>query len=92
MIHESYYWKQPLLKAADWHEGLRITEKNSERTLVRVEREIFVGFYGIRKLLDTFAVSDKIKAKIFDLKWFPILKSVDYLNWHTYMTTTTLRQ
>jgi len=49
---------------------------------VRVEKELFIGFYAIRKLLETFKVSDSTRAMTFDLQWSPCLKSVDYLNAH----------
>jgi len=57
VIHESCYWKAPLLRAANWLEHLRIEESTVERSLVRAERELFVGFYAIRKLLETFKLS-----------------------------------
>lgn len=82
MIHESSHWKQPLLRAANWLERLRIDKKNEERSLVRVERELFVGFYGIRKLLDTFKVSHSTRVKTFSLAWSPSVASTDYLNCH----------
>ncbi|MBX9917599.1 MAG: hypothetical protein K2Y07_10250, partial [Nitrosomonas sp.] len=82
MIHESEYWKTPLLRAAAWLEKLRINEESAERSLVRVEKEIFIGFYSVRKLLDTFKVSDKTKAMTFELQWFPCIRKVDYFNAH----------
>jgi hypothetical protein len=50
VIQESYYWKAPLLRAANWLERLRIEESTAEHSLVRAERELIVGFYAIRKL------------------------------------------
>ncbi|MGF6770637.1 hypothetical protein P3T18_003116 [Paraburkholderia sp. GAS199] len=82
MIHESYYWKQPLLRTANWLERLRVDDNNEERALARLERELFVGFYSIRKLLDTFKVSRATRTKTFALIWSPTVKSVDYMNWH----------
>jgi hypothetical protein len=84
MIHESFYWKQPLLKTAKWLAGLHIEDKTRERSFVRVEKELFIGFYAIRKLLDTYKVTDKTKAKSFNLKWSPLKgqKPGDYFNWH----------
>lgn len=82
MIDDSYPWKKSLLNAATWLDRLRMDEKNASRSLVRIEKELFIGFYAIRKLLDTFKVTDKTKAKTFDLKWSPRIRTVDYLNWH----------
>lgn len=84
MIHESRYWKTPLLRAATWLERLRVEEETSERSLVRVEREVFVGFYAIRKLISTFKISKSTKQLKFDIQWSPSIrgKSIDYFNKH----------
>jgi hypothetical protein len=82
MINESHYWKTPLLRAATWLERLRLTDANEERALVRVERELFVGFYAIRKLLETFKVSPETRTMEFPLQWSPCIKMVDYMNAH----------
>jgi hypothetical protein len=82
MIHESRYWKEPLVRAANWLQKLRLEEATAERSLVRVERELFLGFYSIRKLLDTFKVSRTIRKMTFELQWAPNIGRVDYMNWH----------
>ncbi len=82
MIWESMYWKKPLLRAASWLEKVKIDDETYEQTLVKVEKEVFFGFYAIRKLLDTLKVSDKTKNMSFSLKWYPCIKSVDYMNAH----------
>jgi len=51
MIWESAYWKQPLLKAAAYLQRVKITNRTKESTFVKIERELFIGFYSIRKLL-----------------------------------------
>lgn len=84
MIHESRHWKTPLLRAATWLERLRLPDDEvaAERNLVRVEKELFFGFYAIRKLLDTLKVSDSTKAMRFELQWSPCVAPVDYFNAH----------
>jgi len=85
MIYESVYWKEPLLGAAKWLRSVRISERTRESTFVRIEKEVFVGFYSIRKLLDTLHISDSTKKVKYELTWFPKLqnsKPVDLLNWH----------
>lgn len=82
MIHESRYWKAPLLRSANWLERLRFDESSEERVLVRVERELFIGFYSIRKLLETFKLSPSTKSLVFHLQWSPCMKMVDYFNAH----------
>jgi hypothetical protein len=82
VIYESRYWKEPLVRAASWLQKLRLEEATIERSLVRVERELFVGFYSIRKLLDTFKVSQPTRKLKFELEWAPSIGRVDYMNWH----------
>ena len=82
MIWESGYWKVPLLSAAKWLCAVRLSERTCESTYVRIEKEIFFGFYSIRKLLDTVKVSNATKATTYKLTWSPNVKPVDDLNWH----------
>ena len=82
MIWESGYWKDPLLKSADYLRRVRLTDKTTERTFVRIEKEVLMGFYSVRKLLDTYKVSDKCKRQRYDLLWHKNIKTVTYLNWH----------
>jgi hypothetical protein len=82
MIHESSYWKEPLLAAADLLSAIRINEDEPDDDLARVEREVLIGFYSIRKLLDTFKVSGSTKTMSFGLRYFEIESGsrVDYFN------------
>lgn len=41
-----------------------------------------VGFYSIRKLLDTYKVKDTTKSELYPILWHPNRQNVDYLNWH----------
>lgn len=82
VIYESRHWKIPLLRSATWLERVRLDRDTDERSLVRVERELFVGFYAIRKLLDTFKVSPSTRTMAFSLKSSPCVKTVDYMNAH----------
>jgi hypothetical protein len=52
MITESYYWKKPLLVGAKFIRKNIYAEDISEAQFARIEREIFIGFYAIRKLLE----------------------------------------
>lgn len=52
MIWESVYWKQALLEMADCLERLKTTSALFEEELAQVEREIFIGFYSVRKFLE----------------------------------------
>lgn len=65
MIHESWYWKQPLLEIA---ERLRSLKTKSDEELLadelsaQFERDIFIGFYSVRKIIEAVAkVTDATK-------------------------------
>ncbi|ALP65196.1 hypothetical protein [Paraburkholderia caribensis] len=61
----------------------RFDDDHAERQLVRLERELFVGFYSIRKLLDTFKVSPATRRMKLVLNWSPSNgQVVDYMNAH----------
>lgn len=80
MISESSYWKDPLLTAADWLETVRFADDELKR--VRAEQELLLGFFGIRKLLDTFKVSDSTRDLVIRVEQHKCVKRVDYLNSH----------
>lgn len=82
MIHESRYWKVPLVRSATLLEKVRVDEESPEAALARVEREVFIGFYAIRKLLETFKLSQATKRFTVDLQCFAALPEVrvDYFN------------
>jgi len=82
MIWESSHWKEPLLKSASWLRRVRFGENTQERTFVKIEKEIFIGFYSIRKLLETVKVTDATKSKKYELEWFPNIEKPNHLNWH----------
>lgn len=83
MIYESQYWKQPLVRSARWLEKVIIEEGDSgERNLARAERELFMGFYSVRKLLETFNLSQTTRQLTYDLTFYSALTDarVDYFN------------
>lgn len=82
MIWESSHWKEPLLKSATWLRKIRFGENTQERTYVKIEKEIFIGFYSIRKLLETVKITDATKNKKYEIEWYPNIKQVNYINWH----------
>lgn len=81
MIYESSYWKKPLITIARWLVRVRLNERTQERTYARIERELFISFYAIRKLLDTLKVSDRIKKATTELVWHPNINPVHHMNW-----------
>jgi hypothetical protein len=82
LILESCYWKDPLLESA-----IRLCEFSESTTLeesqmVQIEKDIFIGFYAIRKLMDTIKIKDSTRDLKVQLQWSPNIKQVDLLNNH----------
>ncbi|MCM2283486.1 MAG: hypothetical protein NDI81_01835 [Desulfobacula sp.] len=51
---------------------LRLIQKIwRDRSFFAVEKEIFLGFYSIRKLIESNKVSDSVKNKIYQVHEFP---------------------
>jgi len=74
MIYESHYWKEPLLTPARWLSGLRLSENTRE--------SLMLGFYSLRKLIETIKIYDSTKKIKFDIQWYTNTKKVNWLN-HT---------
>lgn len=70
MIHESSYWKSDLLKLASTLERRIIQTRWGNKNLFVVEKEIFLGFYIIRKLIESQKISDSIIKRRHKLKEF----------------------
>ena len=75
MIHESSYWKEDLLKLAIKLESRLTQNRWGERNLFSVEKEIFFGFYSVRKLIESRKISDSIKTKSYIVNTFKYVGS-----------------
>jgi hypothetical protein len=85
MIWESCYWKEPLLEIAGRLRSLKTgRHRLTEKRLVELERDIFIGFYSIRKILwPVPKVSDATRFLTVQLSWYPNRKKpVTTLNSH----------
>ena len=83
MIAESSYWKNPLLEMAKRMNSLKTSGDFDEEQLAQVERDIFVGFYSVRKLFEATAkITDTTKAMKVPLLWHPNREHVTWLNSH----------
>ena len=80
MIYESHYWKEPLLVSARWLSKLRLSENTRETTYVKLEKELMLGFYSVRKLIETIKISDSTKKLKFDIQWHKNTQRVNWLN------------
>ena len=83
MISESCYWKMPLLETAERLRSLKAVRGLNEEQLTTVERDIFVGFYSVRKLFETITkVTDSMKCLRVQVSWYPNRKHVNWKNNH----------
>ncbi|WP_454688343.1 hypothetical protein [Achromobacter aloeverae] len=71
MIHESNYWKSDLLKLANTLERRLTQTRWNDKNLFTIEKEIFFGFYAIRKLIESKKISDSITQCKHKMKEFP---------------------
>jgi hypothetical protein len=60
MIWESHYWKKDLARLADCLRKRARQRQWSERSLAKMEKEVFIGFYSLRKLLEGKKLSGKV--------------------------------
>jgi hypothetical protein len=83
MIWESWYWKKPLLETAVRLKELKAVADPSEEQLVQVEKDIFIGFYSVRKLFDSVTkITDATKNSTLQLAWYANVRPVSWRNNH----------
>jgi hypothetical protein len=83
MIWESWYWKQPLLEVAERLECFKASNDLSEEQIAQVERDIFIGFYSVRKLFEAPAkITDNTRSLSLFLQRHSNLKPVTWRNNH----------
>lgn len=83
MISESYYWKLPLLEMADRFRLVASKEDLTDEEYAAYERDLFIGFYSVRKLFEgTAKVSDETRMMKLQLLWFPKKVEADRVDWY----------
>ena len=82
MIWDSTPWKDELLRSAERLSRVERQRHLTQKALFLVEREIVMGCYLIRKLIEAFKVSDLTKKRTCKVKRFRNLELVNYSNWH----------
>lgn len=83
MIWESCCWKGPLLESAKRLRDLKASVEPSEEELTKLERDIFVGFYSVRKLIESVTkITDAMKYLQVTVSWYQNVKSINWLNSH----------
>jgi hypothetical protein len=83
VIYESGYWRDHLARQARFLREKQSQSRWTEASFARLEREVMIGFYSIRKLAEAL----KITAKVFEqpvelLHYTANGKTVGALNWH----------
>ena len=82
MIWDSVLWKNDLLRIAKKLDVLK-NERMAEKQLFQAEKDIFVSFYIIRKLIEANKLSDKTVHRQYQLvKYNCKGKCVTIMNWH----------
>ncbi len=97
MIWESAYWKDDLLKIARRMSRRTNQQRWTERARVNVEKDVFLAFYIIRKLIEAKKLTTVVENLSIELNIFPTLgKAVHLSNWHKidklYNLCETIRQ
>lgn len=83
MITDSYYWKEHLLKGAAEIAKIMPKETLTETQFSRVEREILIGFYSVRKLIEaTTKVTPKTAKLELELNWYPKRADKPRVDWY----------
>jgi hypothetical protein len=83
MISESWYWKQPLLEAAERLLLLKSAGELSDEQLAGLERDVFIGFYSVRKLFESVTkITDATCSMTTQVEWHSNLKAVTWRNNH----------
>lgn len=83
MIWESSYWKDDLLRQAKMLR-FRVQHKRwSESSSAKLEQTLMVGFYAVRKLIESKKLTDSLTSKAIQVTEFAAAsKPVHLYNWH----------
>ena len=71
MISESRYWKDELLKVARKLAGRTKQTRWSEASLVALEKDVFVSFYAIRKLIEGQKITSHLAKRMIEISCYP---------------------
>ena len=71
MIWESQFWKEDLARLALQLKKRTGQRRWSERSLAKLEKEVFIGFYAIRKLLESKKLSERLTKTQIPIETFP---------------------
>jgi hypothetical protein len=93
MIWETGYWKSDLLRRASRLDARQVQRRWSGLSAGKLEQEIMLGFYSIRKLVEAHQVPDDLVAAGMRLRRCPAVgRPVTYLNYHRFSDLYDLSQ
>ncbi|MBS1825026.1 MAG: hypothetical protein JST93_06870 [Acidobacteria bacterium] len=85
VIWETTYWKADLLRRASWLETRQSGRRWSKAASGKLEQEVMLGFYSIRKLVEAHKVPDALVAEGMPLRSYPAVGTrVTYFNFHRF--------
>lgn len=85
MIRESGLWKEELLRIADALERRYNQKRWTERSLFLLEKELFVGFFILRKLIESSKISTVLTKEMVDVAVYQAgMKEITLLNQHRF--------
>ena len=82
MIYESRFWKDKLIKQAKVLRAKHVQKRWTEASSALLEQTIMLGYYSIRKLVESQKLSSSVVNQQFSASAFPWKgKTVTKLNW-----------
>jgi hypothetical protein len=82
MIWESAYWKEELFRNANRLKKRTIQRRWLERSHAGLEKDVMIGFYSIRKLIESHMISDELRDRPVPLRGYPWTgRDVTYMIW-----------
>ncbi|WP_374428716.1 hypothetical protein [Tabrizicola sp.] len=82
MTIESLYWKEELARIAKTIRPVLKPKRWSERAVCTVERDVMIGFFIVRRLIELHKVSSRIADKKLNVFCAPVTQSITKGNWH----------
>ncbi len=82
-IWDSRRWKRALARRTEALRRRRWQRRWSEPSLATVEQDLFMSAYIVRKLLDSYKVSDEVESLLIRARQYvPTGRRADIMNWH----------
>ena len=82
MIWEPAYWKEELFRKANRLKRRQIQRRWVERSHARLEMDVMIGFYSIRKLIESHEISDELRDRPVPLRRYPWTgRDVTFMKW-----------